>query len=98
MIFIKFIFPQNYTLKSKLLGIIDYSTAIFCIFWCIFVFFILNLFFNSFKIIISISIITIFPIFIFCFLGFNGESITTIIKYIFLYTVNPKIYVFNKKS
>ena len=94
----KFIFPQNYNFKAKLLGIIDYSTAIFCIIWCIFILFILNLFFNSLKIIISISIITILPVFIFCFIGFNGESITTIIKYIFLYMMKPKIYVFSKKS
>ena len=25
----KFIFPQNYNFKSKLFGVIDYSTAIF---------------------------------------------------------------------
>ena len=98
MIFIKFIFPQNYNFKAKLLGVIDYSTAIFCIIWCIIILFILNLLFNSLKIIISISIITILPVFIFCLVGFNGESIITTINFIFLYVGRPKIYVFGKKS
>ena len=98
MIFIKFIFPQNYNFKPKLLGVIDYPIAIFCIIWCSFIFFIFNLFFNSLQIIISGSIVAILPVFIFCFVGFNGENITTIVKYIFLYLIRPKIYVFSKKS
>lgn len=98
MIFIKFIFPQNYNFKPKLLGIIDYQTAFFCIFWCIFIFFIFNLLFNSIKLIVCLSIIMIFPILIFCFVGFNGENINSSIKYIIIYLIKPKIYVFNKKS
>ena len=34
----KFIFPQNYNLNTKLLGIIDYSVAIADLVWGIFVF------------------------------------------------------------
>ena len=34
----KFIFPQNYNFKNKLLGIIDYSTAFFNIFWYVIIF------------------------------------------------------------
>lgn len=98
MILIKFIFPQNYNFKPKLLGIIDYPTAIFCIIWCSFIFFIFNLLFNSLQIIVTGSIIAILPVFIFCFVGFNGENITVVIKYIFLYLIRPKIYVFSKKS
>lgn len=40
----------------------------------------------------------IFPILIFCFVGFNGENINSSIKYIIIYLIKPKIYVFNKKS
>ena len=98
MIFIKFIFPQNYNFKPKLLGIIDYPTAIFCVVWCIFIFFILNLFFHSLHLIISCSIIVVLPIIIFSFVGFNGENIINIIKYIVLYLIRPKTYVFGKKS
>ena len=94
----KFIFPQNYNFKPKLLGIIDYTAAIFCIIWCAFIFFIFNLIFYSFKLIISFSIIFILPFIIFSFAGFNGENIGTVMKYMFLYLIRPKVYVFNKKT
>ena len=41
----KFIFPQNYNFKNKLLGIIDYSTAFFNILWYVIIFIILHLFY-----------------------------------------------------
>ena len=93
----KFIFPQNYNFKSKLFGIIDYSTAIFCLVWCIIIFLILNLIFNSIQVIISLCIILILPVIIFCIVGFNGENICIVIKYMFFYLIKPKVYVFNKK-
>lgn len=94
----KFIFPQNYNFKPKLFAVIDYTTAIFLTIWCIIVFFILNLLFNSLQLIISLSIISILPILIFCFVGFNGENISSVIKYILLYLIRPKVYVFYKKN
>ena len=97
MIFIKFIFPQNYNFKPKLLGILDYPTAIFCVIWTSFIFFIFNLFFDSLQLTLSLSIVVILPVVIFCFVGFNGENIGAIIKYIFLYLLKPKAYVFSKK-
>ena len=36
----KFIVPQNYNFKSKILGFIDYTTAFVNIIWFIIVFFI----------------------------------------------------------
>lgn len=97
MILIKFIFPQNYNFKSKLFGVIDYSTAIFCLLWCAIIFSILNLIFDSIKVIISLCIVLILPVIIFCIVGFNGENIGTVMKYMFLYLIRPKVYVFNKK-
>lgn len=95
--FIKFIFPQNYNFKSKLFGVIDYATAIFCLVWSIIVLSILNLIFDSITVIISLCIILILPVIIFCIVGFNGENIGIVIKYILFYLLKPKIYVFNKK-
>lgn len=97
MIFIKFIFPQNYNFKPKLLGIINYSSAIFCIIWCVSIFFILKLILNSIKLVLFWSIVLILPISLFCIVGFNGENIYCVIKYILIYIVKPKVYVFNKK-
>lgn len=97
MIFIKFIFPQNYNFKPKLFGILDYPTAIFCIIWCTLIFFVSNLIFDSIQIIISCCCITILPVIIFCFVGFNGENIGAVLKYMLVYLITPKVYVFNKK-
>ncbi len=97
MIFIKFIFPQNYNFKSKLLGVLDYPTTIFCVIWSFIIISILNLIFSSFQFIISFSIIFILPVLLFCFIGFNGENISAVIKYIIIFIIKPKVYVFNKK-
>lgn len=94
---IKFIFPQNYNFKSKLLGIIDYNVAIFDVIWCVSIFFLLNLIFDSTKIIISLLIIFCLPIIIFSIVGFNGENISLVVKYITIYLIRPKVYVFSKK-
>ena len=40
----KFIFPQNYKYNNKILGIIDYSSAIFNLVWYLIIYFILSLF------------------------------------------------------
>ena len=42
----KFIFPQNYSFKSKFLGIIEYNVLILNIIWCAFVFCLINLIFS----------------------------------------------------
>lgn len=93
----KFIFPQNYNFKPKLFGVIDYASAICCCIWCIIVFFIFNLIFNSIQLILSFSIILIFPVCIFSLIGFNGENIFNVIKYMLYFIIRPKIYVFSKK-
>ena len=71
----KFIFPQNYHFKNKILGVIDYTTAFINIIWDLFIFIIVNFIFKSLSIKISILIIFCFPLLLFSFVGFNGENI-----------------------
>lgn len=94
----KFIFPQNYNLKLKLFGIMDYSTAIFDVIWCLSIFFIFQLLFHSLKISIIFSIILGLPILIFSIVGFGGENMGLIVKSMLSYLVKPKVYVFKKTS
>lgn len=94
--FLKFIFPQNYNMKLKLFGIIDYSTVIFDIIWCFSVFSIIQLISHSMKITVVLSIILCLPVLLFSFVGFNGENFGSVIKYMFLYLIRPKVYVFKK--
>ena len=54
-----FIFPKNYNLHSKFLGIIDYFSLFINILWQIFTFCLVNLICNSITIKISLFVIVI---------------------------------------
>ena len=88
----KFIFPQNYAFKNKLLGIIDYSTALANVFWYVIVFIFVNLFFRSLELKICFFIFLSFPFFLISVTGLNGENILYVFKYFFKFIVRPKIY------
>ena len=92
----KFIFPKNYNFKNKILGIVDYTTALFNVAWYGIVFLFVNLFFNSLKITIIIFILFSFPLFLFSISGFNGENIIYVFKYMLKYFIKPKLYLYNK--
>ena len=92
----KFIIPQNYNFKNKLLGIFDYSTLFLNICWYFIVFLILHFLFNDWNIKIFILISLCFPITIFSIIGFNGEPITYVFKYILKYLFRPKLYLYKK--
>ena len=80
-IIMKFIFPQNYKFNTKILGIMDYQTAILNLICDGLIFIILNLIFKSLNIKIFLFIIFSFPILIFSVIGINGESIINIMIY-----------------
>ena len=92
----KFIIPQNYNFKNKLLGIIDYSTAFVNIIGYSITFFILHLIFKSWNIKIFLLISICFPITLFSCIGFNNEPIIYVSKYIFKYIWKPKLYLYKK--
>lgn len=92
----KFIFPQNYNFKNKLLGVIDYSTAFANIIWDIFIFLISNLIFTNLTIKIFFIIIFCFPLILFSFVGFNGENILYVFSYIIHFIVKPKLFLYKK--
>ena len=56
----KFIFPQNYKFNTKILGIIDYQTAILNLIWDGLVFLIINFIFKSLNIKIFLFIVLLF--------------------------------------
>ena len=92
----KFIIPQNYSFKTKLLGIFDYSTAIFNIIWYAFVFFVLNIIFKNWNIKIFLLISLCFPVTLFSFVGFNNEPIVYVFKYILKFFLKPNLYLYKK--
>ena len=94
----KFIFPQNYSFKSKLFGFIDYSTAIFNILWDVFIFCILDLLPITLTFKISAFIIFCFPLFLFSAFGLNRENILYVSIYMFKFIENRHIYFFSKSA
>ena len=92
----KFIFPQNYKFNKKILGLIDYQTAILNIIWGGIVFLIVNFIFNSLNLKIFLFIILVFPILVFSVVGINGENVINVIIYIFKFIIRPKIFLYNK--
>ena len=92
----KFIFPQNYHFKNKILGIIDYSTAFINIVWYIIVFTLVNLIFNSIDIKIFVFITLCFPLLLISFSGFHGENIVTVLIYLLKFIFRQKLYFYRK--
>ena len=92
----KFIFPQNYNFNTKLFGVFDYSTAILNLIWWLFILFITNILKLNLSIKIIIFIIICFPILLISLFGFNQENIIYVVKYLFKFYKNNKIYLYKK--
>ena len=90
----KYIFPTNYNFKNKLLGIIDYPTAIFNILYFLIILSIFNTIFSVLNLKIIFITIFYFPIFLFSIVGFNHENILYSLFYIIKYLIKPKIYLY----
>lgn len=93
-----FIFPTNYNRKEKFLGLIEYKSIAVVAGWGICVF----------SIIKSCSFPVLMKIYLFLFVfgipailllvGFNGENMVDVLRYLLCYILNPKVYVYSKKS
>ena len=90
----QFIFPKNYNFKVKLLGFLDYSTAIANVVWCSCVFFVLNLFPFSITLKIIIFVFLCFPLFLLSLIGFNHENILYVLFYITKFIIRRKVYFY----
>lgn len=94
----KFIFPQNYRLNTKILGIIEYQAAILDLIWGICVFVFINFFINNLSTKIFLFIILVFPVVIFSIVGINGENLLHFIVYVMRYLYRPKIILYEKDN
>lgn len=94
----KFIFPQNYHFKNKILGVIDYTTAIVNIVWCGIVLFLIHFVFSSLTIKVILFILLCFPLFLFSFSGFHGENIISVFFYIIKFMIRQKLYFYGKNN
>lgn len=91
-----FIFPQNYNLKNKFLGFLDYSTIFFNIILIYLIFAITSIFSLPLHIKLSITIVFCLPIVLFSILGINNENLLQICVYLIKFIIKPKLYIFYK--
>lgn len=91
-----FIFPKNYNLHSKFLGIIDYLSLFINLLWQIFIFCLVNLIFNTITLKISLFTILCLPLLIASITQPNNENMFFTILYLLKFIFNCKLYLFNK--
>lgn len=92
----KFIFPQNYHFKNKILGVIDYTTAFVNLIWYGIVLLLINLIFSSLHIKVIIFILLCFPLLLFSFAGFHGDNILCVFFYMIKFIFRQKLYFYGK--
>ncbi len=92
----KFIFPQNYDFKNKLLGVIDYSTAFVNLLWYAIVFILIQFIFKDLTVKIFVFVIFCFPLLLLSFAGFNGENILSVFSYLLHFFARPKLFLYKK--
>lgn len=90
----KYIFPKNYNFKNKILGIIDYPTAIFNVIVFVIILVIMGIIFKNISTRVIFIIIFYFPILLFSLVGFNNESVLYTIFYIIKFLLSPKLYLY----
>lgn len=94
----KFIFPKNYRYKAKILGFIDYVTAIIDLVVAIILFFILKVFIKKISTLIYVFIIIYLPLLLFSIFVAGGENIITYTIIIVKFMKRRGVYVFDKSG
>ena len=92
----KFIFPKNYRYQAKLLGFIDYITAIVDLIIGIFLFLILKMLIQKITIRIYVFVILFLPIILVSIFLINGENIVSYFMMIIRFLKRRGVYFYNK--
>ena len=94
---IEYIIPKNYDIKPKILGVIEQEALVLFIIINLLLFLILNNIINNIFILVEIMIIIALPQAIILINGINGESIVYVIKYMVIYIIKEKVYLYEKQ-
>jgi hypothetical protein len=92
----KFIFPKNYKYNAKILGFIDYVTAIVDLIIGIILWSIIHIIFSKLTTQIYVFLILFIPIFLFSILETGGENILIYVFFIIKFIKNRKVYFYRK--
>ena len=91
-----FIIPKNYKFKPKLLGLIDYQSAVLNAIWAIILYVLVNILFTTLTLKVYFFIGLFVPFLLFSIVGINNESLISVFIYIFKFYNNQKIYLYKK--
>jgi hypothetical protein len=91
-----FIFPKNYNFKPKLLGFIEYSTAILDAIVGLIIYGFVNLIFTNISIKIYVFVSMFLPVLLISILGINRESFISVFTYMFKFIKNQTIYLYKR--
>ena len=94
----KFIFPQDYNFKHKILAIIDPHTGILNIIWYATIFCLTSLIFDNLNIKICFIIIFCLPLTLFSIVSLKQENILYVLLYISRFFLYNKVYLYYKKG
>lgn len=94
----KFIFPKNYKINRKILGFLDYKTAVIDLILGLLLLLLIRAMFTSLSTQIYVFIILFLPILLFSILGTGGENIIDFTIYIIKFFKNRKVYFYEKKD
>lgn len=94
----QFIIPKNYKFKPKLLGLLDYQTAVLNGVWAGILYLLSNIFFDSLTHKLYFIIALFLPFLLFTIIGVNNESIISVSIYIFKYFKRQKIFLYRKQK
>lgn len=94
----KFIFPKNYKFNRKILGFLDYKTAVIDLILGLLLLLLIRTIFTSLSTQIYVFIILFLPILLFSILGTGGENIIDFTIYIIKFFKNRKVYFYEKKD
>ena len=93
-----FIIPKNYKFKHKLLGLLDYQTAIINGIWAGILYILSNIFFDTLTHKVYFIIALFLPFLLFTIIGVNNESIISVFIYIIKYFKRQKIFLYRKNN
>jgi hypothetical protein len=94
----KFIFPKNYRYTSKILGFIDYVTAIVDLTIGIILFLIIKLLFRKISIQIYFFVILYLPFILFTIFLVKEENIVDFVSCIIKFIKKRGVYVYEKED
>lgn len=94
---IEYIILKNYDIKPKILGVIEQEALVLFIIINLLLFLILNNIISNIFILVEIMIIIALPQAIILINGINGESIVYVIKYMVIYIIKEKVYLYEKQ-